>query len=282
MASNMTRRVAVAAVGIPAALGVVRLGGWPLVAALSVFAALGTLELFRLATARGVRPFTVLGVAAAAAVPAIIFGLLRGTIPPLWAAFVAVGWLITGMAAAVLRRPPDAGPLGAISVTVIAPVYTGLIGFILVFRHGAVAAPWAATWLVFLPLVCVWVCDSAAMQVGSMIGGPKFAPVVSPKKTWSGTIAGSLAATAAGPVFTVLLLRRAGVELSLPAAAVFGFVVASLGQAGDLAESLLKREAGVKDSGGVFPGHGGVLDRFDSLYWALPTGAALLTAFGVL
>jgi len=151
-----------------------------------------------------------------------------------------------------------------------------------VFRHGAVTDPWAATWLVFLPLVSVWVCDSAAMQVGSAIGGPKFAPVVSPNKTWSGTIAGSLAATAVGPLFTVLFLRPAGLDLDLGLAAVFGFVVASLGQIGDLAESLFKREAGVKDSGAFFPGHGGVLDRFDSLYWALPTGAALLTAFGVL
>jgi phosphatidate cytidylyltransferase len=282
MASNMTRRVAVAAVGIPAALGLVRLGGWPLVAALAAFAALGALEWFRLATARGVRPFTALGAVAAAAVPLVMFGLVRGALPPLWIGFAAVAWLVTAMTAAVLRRPPDAGPLGAVTVTALAPAYTGLIGFILVFRHGAVTAPWAATWLVFLPLVTVWVCDSAAMAAGSAIGGPKFAPAVSPKKTWSGTIAGSVAGAAVAPLFSVLFLRPAGVSLDPGLAALFGFVVASVGQVGDLAESLFKREAGVKDSGGVFPGHGGVLDRFDSLYWALPTGAALLTAFGVL
>lgn len=282
MTGNMVRRVAVAAVGIPAALGVVRLGGWPLVAALSAFAALGTMELFRLAAARGVRPFVALGAAAAAAVPPLLFGLLRGMVSPLAAGFGAVAWLIVVLAAAVLRRAPDAGPLGAAAVTLMAPAYTGLIGFVLVFRHGDVADPWAATWLVFLPLVSVWLCDSAAMQVGSMVGGPKFAPVVSPNKTWSGTIAGSLAATLVGPLFTLLFLRPAGVDLPLGAAAVFGFVVASLGQIGDLAESLFKREAGVKDSGAFFPGHGGVLDRLDSLYWALPAGAALLTAFGVL
>jgi phosphatidate cytidylyltransferase len=130
--------------------------------------------------------------------------------------------------------------------------------------------------------VTVWVCDSAAMAAGSAIGGPRFAPVVSPKKTWSGTIAGSVAGAAVAPLFSMLFLRPAGVSLDPGVAALFGFVVASVGQVGDLAESLFKREAGVKDSGGVFPGHGGVLDRFDSLYWALPTGAALLTAFGVL
>jgi len=282
MASNMTRRVAVAAVGIPAALGLVRLGSWPLVAALAAFAALGALELFRLAAARGVRPFTALGAVAAAAVPLMIFGLLLGAMRPLWTGVAAVAWLVTVMTAAVLRRPPDAGPLGAVAVTALAPAYTGLIGFILVFRHGAVTTPWAATWLVFLPLVTVWVCDSAAMAAGSAIGGPRFAPVVSPKKTWSGTIAGSVAGAAVAPLFSMLFLRPAGVSLDPGVAALFGFVVASVGQVGDLAESLFKREAGVKDSGGVFPGHGGVLDRFDSLYWALPTGAALLTAFGVL
>jgi len=278
----MARRVAVAAVGIPTALVLVRVGGWPLVAALSVFAALGTLELFRLAEARGGRPFTALGVTAGAAVPAVLFSLLRGAVDPRWLGFAGVGWLIVVMAAAVVRRPPESGPLAAVTTTVVAPHYTGLIACVLLFRHGAVTAPWAATWLVFLPLVVVWVCDSVAMTAGSVIGGPKFAPTVSPNKTWAGTIAGSIAGALVGPLFVVLFLRPVGVTLAPGWAVLFGFVVASVGQIGDLAESLLKREAGVKDSGGVFPGHGGVLDRFDSLYWALPTGAVLLTAFGIL
>jgi len=278
----MARRVAVAAVGIPTALALVHVGRWPLVVALSVFAALGALELFRLAEARGLRPFRALGAVAAAMVPVVVYGLLRGAVNPRWLGFAGVGWLIVVMAAAVVRRPPAAGPLAAIATTAIAPLYTGLIAGVLLFRHGAVTAPWAATWLVFLPLVVVWVCDSVAMAAGSAIGGPKFAPTVSPNKTWAGTIAGSIAGALVGPLFVALFLRPVGVVLAPAWAALFGFVVASVGQIGDLAESLLKREAGVKDSGGVFPGHGGVLDRFDSLYWALPTGAALLTAFGIL
>jgi phosphatidate cytidylyltransferase len=83
-------------------------------------------------------------------------------------------------------------------------------------------------------------------------------------------------------VIGVLFLLPQGITIGVARHALFGVVVASVGQVGDLAESLLKREAGAKDSGAVFPGHGGVLDRLDSLYWALPTGAAMLTLYGVL
>lgn len=283
LSSSMIRRISVAAVAIPAALGLVRLGGWPLVATVALLGVLGTLELFRMARQRAVQPFAILGPLAAAVAPAAIYGILSGIVEPRWLAFATVAWIIAVMSAAVLRRAPDAGPLGAIAVTLFAPVYTAVLpSFLLLYRHGAVSGSWAATWLVFLPLVSVWICDSAAMTVGGMVGGPKFAPRVSPNKTWSGTIAGSLSAAIVAPVFGVLFLAPRGVEVGLLPLAVFGFVVASVGQIGDLAESLLKREAGVKDSGAVFPGHGGVLDRLDSLYWALPTGAALLALYGVL
>lgn len=285
MASSLPRRIAVAAVGIPAALGLVRLGGWPLAVALGALAVVGALELFRLAAARGTRPFVVLGAVAAGLAPGAMLALAAGPagmVP--WIGYAAVGWGIAVLTAAVLRRPPEAGPLGAVTTTLFAPLYTGLLpGFLLLIRHGPVVRdPWAATWLVFLPLVAVWVCDSMAMTAGAVFGGPKFAPVVSPKKTWSGTIAGSLSAAVVGPVFGWFFLEPTGVTLDMGRLALFGFLVASIGQVGDLAESLLKREAGVKDSGTFFPGHGGVLDRLDSLYWALPSGAALYTLFGLL
>lgn len=279
----MVRRVAVAAVAIPAALGLVRLGGWPLVMALAALAVLGNLEVFRLAEARGTRPFRVLGAVAAGAAPVATYGLLAGEIAPRWLALAAVGWVMLVMAAAVLRRAPDQGPLGAVAVTVLGAVYTGVLpAFLLPYRYGSGAGAWPATWLVFLPLVTVWICDSVAMGVGTLIGGPKFAPVVSPNKTWSGTIGGSLSAVVAAPLFGVVFLAPQGITIGAARLALFGVVVASVGQVGDLAESLLKREAGVKDSGAFFPGHGGVLDRLDSLYWALPTGVAMLAAYGVL
>src|SRR3989304_5664646 len=126
MSPSMVRRVAVAAVAIPAALGLVRLGGWPLVAMLALLAVLGALELFRIAGVRGVRPFPLLGAGAAALTPAATHRVMADRVEPRWLAFAVAGWLIVVMVAAVLRRAPDQGPLGAIAATAFAPVYTAL------------------------------------------------------------------------------------------------------------------------------------------------------------
>ncbi|MDH3496598.1 MAG: phosphatidate cytidylyltransferase [Gemmatimonadota bacterium] len=285
MASSLPRRIAVAAVGIPTALGLVYVGGWILAAVLAVVGVLGTHELFRLARAKDVRPLGLLGYAAAALAPLALFGILNDRLlPPLWIGYAAIAWVIAIMAGAVFRRPPASGPLAAVAVTVFAPAYTGLLpSFLLVIRHGnAAASPWAATWLVFLPLVVTWVCDSMAMAGGALIGGPKFAPVVSPNKTWAGTVTGSVSAGLVAPVYGWLALRPHDLHPGVVQLVLLGILLSALGQVGDLAESLFKREAGVKDSGTVFPGHGGVLDRFDSLYWVLPGAAALLALYGIL
>ncbi len=133
----------------------------------------------------------------------------------------------------------------------------------------------------FLPLVVVWVCDTLAMTGGSLIGGPKLSPSLSPNKTWAGAISGTLGGMIVAPVFGVLLLRPNEVSVPIWMLVVFGFVISVVGQAGDIAESQLKREVGTKDSGAFFGGHGGVLDRLDSLYWAIPTSVILLALFGV-
>jgi phosphatidate cytidylyltransferase len=117
---------------------------------------------------------------------------------------------------------------------------------------------------------------------GRAIGGPKLAPTVSPGKTRSGAIAGVVGAAVAAPLFVHFALRPAGIHLSLAQAVAFGVILSLVGQVGDLAESLLKREVGVKDSSALIPGHGGVLDRFDSLYFVVPVAAALYRLFGIL
>jgi phosphatidate cytidylyltransferase len=168
-----------------------------------------------------------------------------------------------------------------VAVTVLAPLYTAALpAFLSGIRHAANGTrSWPGTALVFFPLVVTWVCDTAAMFGGRAVGGPKLAPIVSPGKTRSGAIAGVLGAVAA-PLFAHL---APGPQIHFIAQAVaFGVVVASVGQVGDLAESLFKREVGVKDSSALIPGHGGVLDRFDSLYFVVPVAAALYRLFGIL
>lgn len=287
MASSLPRRIAVAVIAIPATLGLVFLGGWALVAVLAVFGVLGSAEVFRLAAARGSgRPLVSWGYAAAVATPVLAYLAIDrpDLVRPHVIAFAAVTWFIATMATAVVRRPPGAAPLGALAVTVFAVVYTAVLpSFLLLIRHGdPLRAAGPATALVFLPFIVTWVCDSAAMGAGAAIGGPKFAPVISPNKTWSGTLAGVVAAVIIAPIYGWLALRPSGIVINVGALAFLGLILSIVGQVGDLAESLLKREAGVKDSGRVFSAHGGVLDRLDSLYWVIPTAAIMLTVYRVI
>jgi phosphatidate cytidylyltransferase len=120
-------------------------------------------------------------------------------------------------------------------------------------------------WVVFLLLAIVWLGDTAAFYVGSRIGRHKLAPVISPKKSWEGAAAGFVMAAVVAVVWTLLRLGR--MDYGVLAAAL---VTAMAAQIGDLVESMIKRGSGVKDSGRVLPGHGGVLDRMDAMLFAAP------------
>jgi phosphatidate cytidylyltransferase len=266
----------VAAVGIPAAFYLVYLGGWALAVTLAALGGLGALEVYRLAAHRAVRPLVVLGVAGALAMPLAMVALGER-----WVMLLAAAWLLGLMLLALRGRTPEHRPLAAVAITAFGAVYAGgLPAFMLWLRRSPTApTAWAATWLVFLPLALTWICDSLAMLAGASIGGPKLAPVVSPKKTWSGAIAGAVGATALAPLYGHFVLERVGVLIPTAALLLIGLGVGTVGQLGDLAESLFKREAGVKDSGTFFPGHGGVLDRLDSLYFVIPTTVLILWAF---
>lgn len=279
----MVKRLAVAAVGIPAAFYLVYLGGWALAATLSILGALGALEVYRLAEVRSVRPLKVVGVAGALALPFTVLLLDRGSLDLRWAMLLGTAWLMIIMLVALRARPPASGPLSAVAVTAFGTLYAAGLPAFLVWLRQTPSAPsaWAATWLVFLPLALTWACDTLAMLGGSLMGGPKLAPRLSPGKTWSGAVAGGVGAILLGPVYGMLVLDRTGMHIPLAALLLAGAGIGTLGQLGDLAESLFKRDAGVKDSGTFFPGHGGVLDRLDSLYWGIPTTVMILRAFAV-
>lgn len=285
MSTNLLRRLTVAAVGIPAAFAFIYIGGWVLTALVAFLAVAGTVEVYRLAAAGGTRAATAVGLLGAALAPVVAYGAtpVGPTIEPAWVALGAAGWLIAATLFVTATYHPTERPLAALAITVFAALYAGgLPAFILVLRHGpGLASPWGATWIVLLPLVVTWICDTAAMAGGAVVGGPKLAPVLSPKKTWAGAVAGAASAVVVAPIFGMLALTPFGVGLAWWQLATFGLVISVLGQIGDVAESLLKREVGIKDSGGFFPGHGGVLDRFDSLYWVLPASVALYKLFGV-
>lgn len=119
-------------------------------------------------------------------------------------------------------------------------------------------------WFLFA-LIMPWVCDSAAFFVGSAMGKHRLAPQISPNKSWEGAIAGLIASVAAGAAFSYIAFDGNYLVFSLVTAAL----ASTAGQAGDLVESLFKRGAGVKDSGTLFPGHGGILDRLDSVLFSV-------------
>jgi phosphatidate cytidylyltransferase len=135
--------------------------------------------------------------------------------------------------------------------------YAGIPAIALIWIRGDASYGWLGILYIF---VIVWTTDTAAYVFGRGIGGPKLAPKISPKKTWSGFLGGTVSAALAGGVFAASMGEASSLKLAL-----LSLALATAAQFGDLGESALKRSFGIKDSSGLIPGHGGVLDRLDGL-----------------
>jgi phosphatidate cytidylyltransferase len=286
MASNLTLRIAFAGVAIPLAVGVVWVGGWPFALVLAALGVLGTREVYDLARRQNIDPLDRTGCLAAAAIPLLAYWA-KGS-ETHWAEpalYLGALWLLVTLVVAMVRRGPMGRPLAAVAVTLFGCLYaSALLAFLIPIRHGTNAAnqPFAYLCLTLFPLVITWIGDTAAMAVGVKVGGPKLAPVLSPNKTRSGAVGGLLGAVVTAVVVGLLVLNRVGWNFGVLQLVTVGGVVGVVGQVGDIAESLFKREAGVKDSSNLIPGHGGVLDRLDSLYFVVPAAAGLFRLFGVI
>jgi phosphatidate cytidylyltransferase len=179
--------------------------------------------------------------------------------------------LITVLVATIISALLAFGERGHMAA--LGGLYAGLPAVSLVWLRGYDPTGFLA--VLFL-LLAVWATDIGAYFAGRLIGGPKLMPRVSPNKTWSGLIVGVLAAGVVGAVFA---MTQAG--LSPVRMAIAGIVLGLVAQAGDLMESALKREYGVKDASALIPGHGGVMDRIDGLVAAVVLAAIFALAVNI-
>ena len=267
---HMLRRVITSVgllvVGVPAIL----LGGIPYFLLISLFLGVAAWEygmLFRAAQFHPPRPLLVIGVVATVATRAFF---------PNYSISVFTIFMLIAMTQHLIdyeRGQDNAGIDFTISVTGLA--YLGWIGAYLVDLRFVQNGAW---WLMLI-LPTVWLVDTGAYSIGVAYGKHFMTPRLSPKKTWEGFWAGAISGMLCSTFFSYAYSVWGPLHVTLWQGALFGLAVGMLSPLGDLGESMLKRQAGIKDSGNLFPGHGGALDRIDSWLWAAVLGYYFVTWF---
>ena len=262
---GLARRAATAVLGIPLTVLLVVLGKTWLLVGVCAAIVVGLLEFYSMAERIGYRPVREAGVGAG-----LLFAL-SATQPVLWAEPILAALLVYTMLRQLRGGIPDRGLANA-GVTLLGALYVGyLFSFVVRLRGLPVGPDGVPTPLpALLVISVVWAADSVAYFVGLGVGRHKLLPRVSPNKSLEGAVAGILGGIAAG----VLFGWAARFPLSM--AGTVGALCAIASVCGDLWESAIKREVGVKDAGWVLPGHGGILDRFDGLLFAAVTGYTVM------
>ncbi len=275
--SELGKRVVVALIIAPIAVAGAWFGDASLAALLSGVAGVAAWELCRMSRKAGLEPLGGLTVAMSASIPmlshAVRLGLLRPS--PAWFAVA----LIVIMTTTIFNRRIDQRPLTVAAMCLFTALYVGgLLSFAYELRYHNYAIGREAQCLVLLfPVLLTWSSDVGAYFAGRLLGRRKLMPSVSPAKTVEGALGGVALSVGMAWLFTrQLLVPHAQLGLSPTGIVVFGVAIAVVAQLGDLFESLLKREAQVKDSSSLLPGHGGFLDRIDSMLFVLPVAAVLL------
>lgn len=264
--SNLTVRILVAVVGIPLIVAITVVGGWWLATFVALVSAVGAGEIFHMTQRKGIRPYTTVGMASAGILALL---LTTGRSEPIFTLLTAVCMLT--FALQLRRGIKDA--LTTVATTILGVLYPAiLLTWIVPLRQWQGVAPTDGMWLLLSLLSGIWLCDTAAYFVGRFLGKHLLAPSISPKKTWEGAIAGATTSVMWCGTIIPLVLPWGTPWLGI----AIGLLIGTVGQAGDLAKSLLKRDVAIKDSSAIIPGHGGVLDRFDSLMATAPAVYALL------
>lgn len=228
---------------------------------LGVLCAVGVWEMLFATGSVGKHLFLYLSCGAAFAVP---FAVSRTDSGLFWFLLVTAVYMFAAFSCAVFdhTRVTFAAVAKGMMSALVMPLMFSSVLRILNAENGK--------YLVLIPWITVWICDSFALFTGKACGKHKLAPYVSPKKTVEGSIGGTVAAVIAMALYVLVMDRGFQFELQLLPLLIFGLLGAVVGQIGDLSLSVIKREVGIKDYGKLFPGHGGVWDRFDSILFAAP------------
>ncbi len=266
-------RAVVTIILLPIGLLLIAAGGVPFALFIALIMALAAWEYEKLFRTGGYKPAGIL-------IPAGAALLVLGR---MWNGFESAGWIISLLILAAMTYHLVAYERGRdqagtdFAITVSAMLYLGWIGAYLVSLRDLPDGKW---WIL-LVLPSVWLADSGAYFIGSRFGRHKLSPRLSPKKTWEGFF-GGLAGGVLGGMLMVMVWRSgaaADSAITLGSGALIGLLLAVLTPLGDLGESMIKRQVGIKDSSHLIPGHGGVLDRVDSWLWAGVIGYYLITWF---
>jgi len=267
---GLALRIASGVLFVPALILLARQGGIAFWLLIALEVTLGLIEFYRMMKSRGLHPFQPLGVLSALAL--------------LWVSYrpatAHVGFLATAVLLLVLalelRRPEQRQRVEDIAVTSFGVLYVGWLSAHLVLLR---ELPWRAglayadgSGIVLFAFLVTWSCDTGAYLTGRLLGRTRPWTAISPRKTLEGSIGGFVCAVGASFAGAATFLRPegGGALLTPTHALAIGVLVGLCGQVGDLVESLLKRDAASGDSSSLIPGHGGILDRFDSLYFAAP------------
>ncbi|WP_242346786.1 phosphatidate cytidylyltransferase [Anaeromyxobacter terrae] len=257
---NLVVRVASAAVLFPLAVWLTYVGGLPFAVLAGGAAAIAAFELVVMFGAVGATE--VFGVAVAGAIPFVAAWEPSGNLLPGWSGLALGGATIVLFVFSLFRRSPLEEAPRAMAIIALSWLYCGLLIASLVGLRLRFDVGW-----VILAFVVTWGNDTFAYFTGHALGRHKLLERISPKKTWEGFAGGAVGSVVGALVTRALLLQD---ELSVGLAIAIGLGGAVLGPLGDLAESMVKRAAGVKDSGKIIPGHGGLLDRIDALLFVAP------------
>ncbi len=264
---NTGVRVLVSVLAIPLILAVCYFGGYYFLGVFLAIALLAFYELIQLTKKKDAHPLVITGMLSVTAL--ILNGYFR---------FIPNELLIMGIVMAVLINELyliRGSSIQNIGVTFIGIFYIGFSFYALVGIREFFTEYYRGGFIIMTILAGIWLCDSAAFFGGLTFGKHRLYERVSPKKSWEGAVFGfvfSVAGVAAAQIYFLDFI-------TFTDALIIGIIIGTIGQMGDLAESLLKRDAGVKDSSNLIPGHGGVFDRFDSLIAVAPVIFIYLNLF---